>query len=230
MLTLEALDIRQDDFRLTADFSIETGASVAVVGPSGAGKSTLLNVISGFFPAFSGRVLWNDREITKAAPGDRPLSIVFQDNNLFPHLTTFQNVALGINPSLRLSEDDRAKVALSLVRVGLAGKENRKPATLSGGQQSRVTLARVLVRGKPLILLDEPFSALGPALRVEMLDLVAELARSEGATLLMVTHSPADALRITDQTIVVADGVAGAPVPTQALFDDPPQVLRDYLG
>ena len=230
MLTLETLDIRQDTFRLTADFSVEAGALVAIVGPSGAGKSTLLNVISGFFAPFSGRVLWNGIDITDAAPGDRPLSVVFQDNNLFPHLTAFQNVALGVRPSLRLTQADTTSVDQALVRVGLAGMEGRKPAALSGGQQSRVTLARVLVRGRPLILLDEPFAALGPALRVEMLDLVADLARAEGATLLMVTHHPADALRIADQTIVVADGVAAAPVPTQALFDDPPQVLRDYLG
>ena len=195
MLTLEALDIRQDAFRLTADFTVETGALIAVVGPSGAGKSTLLSVIAGFFAPVSGQVLWNDEDITDAAPGERPLSIVFQDNNLFPHLTASQNVALGIKPSLRLTKPESEQVHNALARVGLRGMEGRKPAALSGGQQSRVTLARALVRGRPLILLDEPFAALGPALRVEMLDLVAELARAEGATLLMVTHHPADALR-----------------------------------
>jgi len=230
MLTVDGLEIRQDDFRLTADFTVPTGAIVAVIGPSGAGKSTLLSVISGFFAPVAGRVLWDDRDITKAAPGERPLSIVFQDNNLFPHLTALQNVALGISPSLRLADADRCKVRTALDRVGLQGLEDRKPAALSGGQQSRVTLARVLVRGKPLILLDEPFAALGPALRVEMLDLVAELARAERATVLMVTHNPEDALRIADQTIVVADGVAAAPVPTKELFDNPPDHLRDYLG
>lgn len=230
MLTLEGIDIRQDEFRLTAEFKVDDRALVAVVGPSGAGKSTLLNVISGFFAPVGGRVLWDGADITDAAPGKRPLSVVFQDNNLFPHLTAFQNVALGIKPSLKLDKAEAVRVNEALKRVGLAGMELRKPGALSGGQQSRVTLARLLVRGRPLILLDEPFAALGPALRVEMLDLVAELVRAEGATLLMVTHHPADALRIADQTIVVADGVAAAPVPTQALFDDPPQVLRDYLG
>jgi len=230
MLTLEALDIRQDDFRLIADLSVQTGEIVAIIGPSGAGKSTLLNVISGFFRSVSGRVLWNGSDITAEPPGERPLSIVFQDNNLFPHLTAFQNVALGIRPSLKLTKPESERVMQALNRVGLKGLQNRKPAALSGGQQSRVTLARVLVRGRPLILLDEPFAALGPALRVEMLDLVAELARAEGATLLMVTHHPADAIRIADQTIVVANGVAEAPIATQTLFDNPPQVLRDYLG
>ena len=229
MLTLEGLDIRQGTFRLTADFSIDTGAQVAIVGPSGAGKSTLLSVISGFFMPIAGRVLWNRADMTANPPGARPLSMVFQDNNLFPHLTAFQNVGLGIKPSLRLDASEAARVQDALSRAGLKGLEDRKPAALSGGQQSRVTLARVLVRDKPLILLDEPFAALGPAMRVEMLDLVANLARAEGATLLMVTHHPADALRIADQTIVVAEGLASAPVATKALFDDPPQVLRDYL-
>jgi thiamine transport system ATP-binding protein len=230
MLTLEALDIRQDEFCLMADFRVEAGALVAIVGPSGAGKSTLLSVISGFFAPVSGRVLWDGRDITDAPPADRPLSIVFQDNNLFPHLTAFENVALGVQPSLRLSSTDAVRVDRALERVGLKGMEHRKPAALSGGQQSRVTLARVLVRHRPLILLDEPFAALGPALRDEMLDLVAELATSESATVLMVTHQPTDALRIADQTVVVANGVAEGPVPTKALFEDPPQVLRDYLG
>ena len=230
MLTLEALDIRQGSFRLVANLVVPTGAIVAIVGPSGAGKSTLLSVISGFFPPFAGRVLWQGEEITTAPPGERPLSIVFQDNNLFPHLTAFQNVALGVNPSLRLNDDEATRVRQALIRVGLAGMEDRKPAALSGGQQSRVTLARVLVRGKPLILLDEPFAALGPALRVEMLDLVAELAKAEGSTVMMVTHHPTDAMRIADQTIVVADGGAAPPVTTEGLFADPPQVLRDYLG
>ncbi len=229
MLTLEALDIRQDDFRLTADLSVATGALVAVVGPSGAGKSTLLNVISGFFPRFRARsVAWGGYHPCR--PGSRPLSVVFQDNNLFPHLTAFQNVALGIRPSLKLSVDEHEQVDEALARVGLGGLEQRKPGALSGGQQSRVTLARVLLRGRPLVLLDEPFAALGPALRTEMLDLVAELVRKQGATMLMVTHSPADALRIAEKTILVADGVAKRPLPTKALFENPPDALRDYLG
>lgn len=230
MLMLEALDIRQGSFRLCANLSVATGATVAVVGPSGAGKSTLLSVISGFFSPVSGSVVWNGQDITEAPPGGRPLSIVFQDNNLFPHLTAFQNVALGIKPSLKLNTEDRTRIQRALTRVGLAGMEDRKPSALSGGQQSRVTLARVLVRGKGLILLDEPFAALGPALRVEMLDLVSELAKADSATVLMVTHHPADAMRIAEQTILVADGLAAAPVDTQTLFDNPPKVLRDYLG
>jgi thiamine transport system ATP-binding protein len=117
-----------------------------------------------------------------------------------------------------------------LDRVGLKGMESRKPAALSGGQQSRVALARVLVQARDILLLDEPFAALGPALKAEMLDLVAELAQESGATLLMVSHDPGDARRIADQVVLVAEGVAQAPQPTAELLDNPPPALKAYLG
>jgi thiamine transport system ATP-binding protein len=156
--------------------------------------------------------------------------MLFQDNNLFPHLTVAQNVGLGIRPDLRLEEKDRLRVAQALTRVGLEGFETRKPAALSGGQQGRVALARVLVQRRPLILLDEPFAALGPALKAEMLDLVANLAAEIGATVLIVSHDPADARRIASQVILVADGMAYPPQPTAALLDNPPPALSAYLG
>ena len=230
MLALEGVRITQGDFRLEADLTIPTGAICAIVGPSGAGKSTLLNVIAGFFAAAEGRVLWHGAPLDGLPPGDRPVSIVFQDNNLFPHLTAFQNVALGLRPSLRLGPGEMAAVENALARTGLAGLGARLPGELSGGQQSRVALARVLVRRKPLLLLDEPFSALGPALRAEMLDLVRDLAAETGATVLMVSHDPEDARRIAGLTIYLGEGRAHAPAPTAALFADPPPALAAYLG
>jgi len=230
MLALERLRITQGDFRLEAELTVPTGAICAVVGPSGAGKSTLLNVIAGFFPAAEGRVLWNGAPIDGLAPGDRPVSIVFQDNNLFPHLTAFQNVGLGLRPSLKLAAEETRAVEPSLAHVGLTGLGQRRPGELSGGQQSRIALARVLVRRKPLVLLDEPFSALGPALRTEMLYLVKDVAEETGATVLMVSHDPEDARRIADLTIYLGEGQAAPPVATEALFADPPPALAAYLG
>lgn len=230
MLELQGVTIIQGAFRLTADFSIAKGARVAVIGPSGAGKSTLLSVIADFFPAERGRILWEGRDITGMPPGKRPLSILFQDQNLFPHLTVAQNVGLGLRPDLRLDADAIAAVARALDRAGLSAMGDRKPATLSGGQQSRVALARALLRARPLMLLDEPFAALGPALKAEMLDLVAEIAEETRATVLMVSHAPEDARRFAPGTVLVADGVAHPPRPTAALLDDPPPVLAAYLG
>ncbi|MFP4274870.1 MAG: ATP-binding cassette domain-containing protein [Paracoccaceae bacterium] len=230
MLRLEALDIRQDEFRLQAELEVPESRIVAVIGPSGAGKSTLLNVIAGFFPPVSGRVLWNGQDITALPPAARPVAMLFQDNNLFPHMTAAQNVALALTPRARLSAGQRARVEAALARAGLDGLGDRRPAALSGGQQSRVALARVLLQDRPLLLLDEPFAALGPALKAGMLDLVAEIAREQGATVLMVSHDPADARRIADSVILVASGQAYPPRPTAALLDDPPPELRAYLG
>lgn len=230
MLKLEGIEIAQGDFLLQADFEVAQGRKTAVIGPSGAGKSTLLGAIGGFIPLRAGRLLWQGRDITEDAPGQRPIAMLFQDNNLFPHLTIAQNAGLGIRPDLKLTAEDRTRVAQALARVGLGGMEARRPGALSGGQQSRAALARVLVQGRPVILLDEPFAALGPALRQDMLDLVLALAREADATLLMVTHDPTDVRRIADDVIFVEGGRAEAPQPAEALLENPPPALRAYLG
>lgn len=228
MLRLEDVTIRLGDFRLRADLSVAQGARVAVIGPSGAGKSTFLSAIAGFVP-HAGRITWQGA-ILPEDPGARPVSILFQDNNLFPHLSVFDNVALGLKPALRLSDEDCTQVERALDRVGLGALGRRRPAELSGGQQSRVALARTLIRAKPLLLLDEPFAALGPALKAEMLELVSQIVAETGATLLMVSHDVADARAICDHTGLVVDGVAHAPQPTGPLLDNPPPELRAYLG
>ena len=230
MLTFDDLVLAQDGFHLTASFEVQPGALVAVIGPSGAGKSTLLAAIAGFFPATSGRILWQGQDLAPLAPGARPLSILFQDQNLFAHLTVAQNLGLGLSPTLRLTAADRAAIERALARTGLAGLGARRPGQLSGGQQGRVALARVLLRARPLILLDEPFAALGPALKSEMLSLVAEIAAEQRATVLMVSHDPADARAFAPETILVAEGVVYPPQSTADLLANPPPALASYLG
>lgn len=230
MLRLEGVDIRQGSFALEADFSVVKGSRNAVIGPSGAGKSTLLGAIGGFLEPAGGRLFWGSTDFTHANPGARPIAMLFQDNNLFPHLTVQQNVGLGLRPNLRLSASEHARIDAAIERVGLAGLQVRKPSELSGGQQSRAALARVLVQDKPLILLDEPFAALGPALRQDMLSLVRELVAESGTSLLMVTHAPEDVARVADAVIFVEGGRARAPEPAAALMENPPPALRAYLG
>ena len=230
MLKLESCAIEKGDFRLCADLEVAQGRIVGVIGPSGGGKTTLLEAIAGFLPLAQGEILWQGRAITALDPGKRPVAMLFQDGNLFPHLSAAQNVGLGLNPGLRLTPDDERTVEAALARVGLVGLGSRKPAELSGGQQARVALARLLVQDRALFLLDEPFAALGPALKAEMLALVAELARDSGATVLMVSHDPGDAQQVADEVVLVADGVAHAPVETAELFENPPDALRVYLG
>jgi thiamine transport system ATP-binding protein len=230
MLSLENVLIEQDGFRLRANFTIEAGRRVAVLGPSGAGKSTLLAALGGSLSLAQGDIVWEGQSIASLQPSARPVSNVFQDNNLFPHMTAFQNVGLGINPSLRLSAADKARVSEALTAVGLSGMEGRLPASLSGGQQSRVALARLLVQKRPLVLLDEPFSALGPALRLEMVDLACEVGGRIGATVLMVSHDINDVERFADDVIWVEDGLCHAPRALGDFLDQPPKGFIDYIG
>jgi len=230
LLVLDDVRVDNGRFHLDANLGIALESRVAVVGPSGAGKSTLVTAIAGFLPVSRGRVLWDGRDISGEAPGERPVAMLFQDGNLFPHLTVLENVGLGIRPSLRLDPGETERVIAALGRVGLGGFEARMPAELSGGQQSRVALARVLVQGRPVLLLDEPFAALGPAMKADMLDLVADLVRDTGATLLMVSHDLAGARRISDQIVLVAEGRVSAPRETEALLADPSPALRAYMG
>jgi thiamine transport system ATP-binding protein len=230
MLSLNTVEIAQGDFRLSAHFDMDAGQRIAVIGPSGAGKSTLVNALCGFVDVAAGEITQDGRDITTALPSERGMAMLFQDNNLFAHLSIAQNVGLGIRPALRLTQSETAQVMTALDRVALQGFAQRKPFELSGGQQSRAALARALVQSKSWMVLDEPFAALGPALRAEMLDLVAEVASETGAGLLMVTHSPEDARRIADQVIFVGDGVAHAPMETAELLNNPPPALKAYLG
>lgn len=227
MLQLDRLALTQGTFRLTADWQAASGARIAILGPSGGGKSTLLSAIAGFLAPASGRVLWQGQDITALAPGDRPLSILFQDQNLFPHLTLVQNLALGLSPRLRPDPAD-VRIEAALARVGLAGLGARRPRELSGGQQGRAALARTLLRARPILLLDEPFAALGPAMKADMLALVAEVAGD--ALILLVTHDPAEARRFAPLTVLVEGGVAHPPAATAALLDHPPPALAAYLG
>lgn len=230
MLRLESCEIANGAFTLRADLEINKGTKLAIIGPSGAGKSTLIEAIAGFLPLHEGRILWQGEDLTDLPPGQRPVAMLFQDGNLFPHLTVAQNAGLGLRANLRLSSAEHAQVQNALSGVGLADLAARKPAALSGGQQSRVALARVLLQRRDILLLDEPFAALGPALKDEMLDLVAEIADETGATVLMVSHDPKDARRIAEQVVLVAAGEAQPPQPTAALLDNPPPALKTYLG
>lgn len=230
MLELDRLTLSQGNFRLTADWSVAPGSRIAVIGPSGAGKSTLLAAIAGFLTPTAGAIRWNQADLARVPPGKRPVTILFQDQNLFPHLTVAQNLGLGLRPDLRLSLDDQRRIGRALERTGLAGLGPRRPAQLSGGQASRAALARALLRARPILLLDEPFAALGPALRADMLALVREVADETKALVLMVTHDPEDARALGGMTSFVDAGVAHPPVATQTLLAAPPPALQNYLG
>ena len=229
MLQLDDVALTQDGFSLSLSGTVEPGARVAVLGPSGSGKSTLLALIAGFERPDRGRILWNGADITGDSVARRPVSILFQDGNLFPHLTVFDNVALGLRPDLRLSPHQRDRVAQSLSDVGLGDFGDRRPATLSGGQQARVGLARMLLRDRPLALLDEPFAALDPGLRAEMLALLKSLSERRGLTLIMACHDLRDAERLCDRLWMLEEGKLVLDAPMAGLRDAPPCWLMPWL-
>ena len=214
---------------ISANLSLESDKIYAIIGPSGAGKSTFLNLISGFSEISSGSILWNEQEISDLPPSKRNISILFQDNNLFPHLSVWRNLALAVSHWPKISNDDEAKLHSVISEVGIRGLENRKPSQLSGGQQSRVALARVLLQKNKILLLDEPFAALGPSLKDQMLELIEKIARDRGLLVLMVTHDPNDAYKIASQTIVVKNNKVHTPLNTNKALDPINGPLADYL-
>ncbi len=223
---LEQVSLQLGQQHFFFDTSFEEAKVTAVVGPSGSGKSTLLNLVAGFEKPTGGRVLIGSDDMGGHDPAARPISLIFQDNNLFAHLDIATNIGLGISPSLRLTQDDKAKIASALERVGLAGFEKRLPSSMSGGERQRAALARALVRQRAVMLLDEPFAALDPGLRAGMAGLLKELQSENGNTVLLVTHHPDDIRRLADAVVFLSDGKILFQGATEAFFSatDIPEV------
>ena len=221
--------LKESYLTISTNISLEPDKIYAVVGPSGAGKSTFLNLISGFASISSGSIVWNGQEISNLPPAKRSVSILFQDNNLFPHLSVWRNLALAVTHWPKISRDNEEKLKAVMSEVGILGLENRKPSQLSGGQQSRVALARVLLQKNKILLLDEPFSALGPSLKDQMLELIKKIAKNKKLLVLMVTHEPADAKKVASQTLVVKDKKVHPPLSTEKALDPINGPLADYL-
>jgi thiamine transport system ATP-binding protein len=231
MIRLESVRFRYEDMEMRFDARFPAGSFTAVIGPSGAGKSTLLNLIAGFERPLSGRILIGGQDMTQTPPALRPVSMIFQDNNVFAHLSVRNNVAIGLSPGLKLDAGQSAQVDGVLAQTGIAGLAQRKPSEISGGERQRIAIARALLRDQPILLLDEPFAALGPALRDDMLNLLTTLQKDRRLTVLMVTHQPEDAKQGADFTAFVDHGEIIALRPTAELLasTDVPG-LDAYLG
>lgn len=196
-------------FALDADFTADQGITV-LFGASGSGKTTTLRSIAGMVTPDAGRISLGDSVYFDSAARvnlamqKRRVGFVFQDYLLFPHLTAAENVAYGAKAPH--DHDRRRHVAEMLKLVGVDYAAGRRPAELSGGEQQRVALARALASDPAILLLDEPLSAVDVTTRSRLLDEIVEVQRKTGIPFLYVTHSPADAVRIGDELLVMADG------------------------
>ena len=218
MIKLENVGFRYEDMVMNFDLKIAKGELVGIIGPSGAGKSTLLSLIAGFDDPVSGKISIAGIDMESVAPDQRPVSMIFQDHNSFAHLDVWTNVALGISADMKLDPQQRERVDGALARVGLSDFKARKSTELSGGERQRIAIARALVRDKPVLLLDEPFTALGPALRRDMLDLILEIQKERELTVLMVTHQPEDAKYAASRIAFVQNGRIAHVLPTKQFF------------
>ena len=200
MIYLNNVILNDKTLPMCFNLSVNAGERVSIIGESGAGKSTLLNLIAGFEFPHQGEIWLNDKNHTRSAPYERPVSMLFQENNLFPHLTVQQNLALGLKPSLKLTALEQEKIEQVAFSVGLGDYLQRLPNSLSGGQKQRVAIARALANSPEVLLFDEPTSALDPEMVKEVLDVIKELSE-EGLTMLIVTHEMNFAKEVADKVI-----------------------------
>lgn len=208
MLRLENVCFRYTNDDITYDFSMQVAAGkvTCISGRSGSGKSTLLDLIAGFLQPLKGSLSWHDNNFTQLSPDKRPVTTVFQQDNLFEHRNALDNVLVGINPKLPREGQDVDRATKALESVGLQDYIHTRVSLLSGGQQQRVAIARAILRDSSIILLDEPFSALDQTTRSEMLSLVRDLATENARAVIMVTHDLRDCEAIADSHYEINQG------------------------
>lgn len=206
MLTLENLTLHLGSNRYCFNLQAGTEQVTAILGKSGSGKSTLLNLIAGFLDAEAGELLWQQQSLLSLPANQRPITTLFQQHNLFTHLDVSQNIGLGISPDLKLTEQDKKNIEHVLDEVGLPGYAKHSAAKLSGGEQQRVALARCLMREQPILLLDEPFSALDEHTRHEMIELTRSVITKHNLCVVLVTHNKDDANMLGALQYELTDG------------------------
>jgi ABC-type sugar transport system ATPase subunit len=185
---------------------VEPGEFFSLLGPSGSGKTSTLRIVAGLETTTSGAVRIDGEDVTRLAPGERDVAMVFQSYALYPHMTVFDNIAFPLRMVKTPKETVQAQVREAAERVQLSGYLDRKPGQLSGGQQQRVALARAIVRHPRLFLLDEPLSNLDAKLRVETRVHIRNLQNSLGVTTLYVTHDQEEAMALSDRMAIFLDG------------------------
>ena len=235
MFDLKINNLRKDFADNTAvnniSFSINAGEFFSILGPSGCGKTTTLRMIAGFVMPTDGKILIDNNDITFQAPEERNIGFVFQNYAIFPHMNVFDNISFGLKMRSNDQETINTKVAAALEQVNLSGYENRFQRELSGGEQQRVALARVLVTEPQILLLDEPLSALDKKLREEMKIWIKELQKKLKITTVYVTHEQSEALTMSDRIAIMNKGnISQIGSPTD-IYEKPSNAfVADFIG
>ncbi len=216
-----------DDISLT----IGRGEFLTLLGPSGSGKSTFLMLTAGFEEATRGTMTLDGKDMTDVPAERRGFGMVFQGYALFPHMTVEQNIAFPLKVQKRASREIKARVSEIVEMVGLGGHGHKRPDALSGGQQQRVALARALACEPPVMLLDEPFSALDKNLRGQMQDEVRRLHRETGTTFIFVTHDQSEALALSSRVAIFEKGKLQQIAPPREIYERPEnRFVAEFLG
>jgi len=195
-LKVEHLKIEFDDWSRNYSFELTETERLAIQGPSGIGKTTLLLAIAGFIPIKSGRLEWKGENLRDLTPEKRPISMLFQDDNLFEHISVRENIMLGLLPHQR-----KTRLVDAIEALSLGQQLDKLPGQLSGGQRQRVALIRTVLRPEPLVILDEPFAELDSQTRNQAQVFVRDSLIADGKTLLMITHQGEDVAALATQTL-----------------------------
>ena len=223
----------KNQFRAVDDvhLRVNKGELVTFLGPSGCGKTTLLRMIAGFETPTAGRILFDDRDVTEIMVNKRDIGFVFQNYALFPHMTIFDNVAYGPRARKLAESTIQQKVGESLALVGLPNVSSRYPNQLSGGEQQRIALARVLAMEPQVLLMDEPLSNLDAKLRIQMRIEIRRIQKQLGLTCLYVTHDQKEALTLADRIVVMNKGRVEQVDSPFGLYANPATLfVADFIG
>jgi molybdate transport system ATP-binding protein/molybdate/tungstate transport system ATP-binding protein len=231
---LEIKDLTSDlgEFKLkNIDLTVDDGEYFVILGPTAAGKTILLEVIAGIYSADGGQIILNGKDITNMAPKDRPITIVYQDFMLFPHLTIEENIRFGLEAEGFPKDRIPAKVDQFVELLNISDILHRHPGTLSGGEKQRAALARSLVMDPDVMLLDEPLSALDVPTQESIIKELEKIHRETEVTIIHVTHSREEAIKLGDRIAIMNDGQIVQDGDVNRIFKEPNSTfVADFVG
>ncbi len=226
------LNKNYSDFKLNINFKAKKGEITLLTGASGSGKTTTLEAIAGFLELDDCSILFDGNNLGKVEINKRNIITIFQEDNLFSHLNIFENIALGIKPSLKVSNKEKEQIEQAIKTVGLDEVTNiqtKLPEQLSGGQKQRVALARTIVSSQKILLLDEPVSALGPQMRQNILELINNITIQKSLVTILVSHQPAE-VKNASKLVLLKNGKVVLEENYNKAMQNISSDLKDYLG